>query len=81
MGSLRSVMAAKAGSTELADITIVGENPEDAIGGSLIIIEFSESESPALLVGAPNAPGDGKDGETVQRSGKLILLPVDSLLR
>ena len=80
-GSLRSVMAAKAGSTELADITIFGENPEDAIGGALLVIEFSEGGQPALLIGAPNAPGTGEDGETTPRRGKLILLSVDSLLR
>jgi hypothetical protein len=80
-GSLRSVMAAKAGSTELADITIFGENPEDAIGGALLVIEFSEGGQPALLIGAPNAPGTGEDGETTPRRGKLILLSVGSLLR
>ncbi|MFH1688796.1 MAG: integrin alpha [Candidatus Eisenbacteria bacterium] len=80
-GSLRSVMAAKAGSADLADITVVGENSEDAIGGSLLVIEFSEGEPPVLIIGAPNAPGAGGDGETVQRCGKLILLSAKSLLR
>jgi hypothetical protein len=55
--------------------------PEDAIGGSLLVVEISEGEPPALLIGAPNAPGDGEDGATIPRRGKLILLPGRSLLR
>ena len=79
--SVRSVIIAKAGSAELADVTVVGESPEDAIGGSLLVVEISEGEPPALLIGAPNAPGDGEDGATIPRRGKLILLPGKSLLR
>ncbi len=79
--SVRSVIVAKAGSTELADVTVVGESPEDSIGGSLLVVEISEGEPPALLIGAPNAPGDGEDGAAIQRRGKLILLPGRSLLR
>jgi hypothetical protein len=78
-GSVRSVVAAKAGSTELADVTIVGGSPEDLIGGSLLVVEISEGEPPALLIGAPNAPGVAEDGAPIQRRGKLILLPVESL--
>ncbi len=80
-GSVRSVIAAKAGSTELADVTVVGESPEDSIGGSLLVVEISEGEPPALLIGAPNAPGAAEDGAPIQRRGKLILLPGESLLR
>jgi len=79
--SLRSVITAKAGSTELADVTVIGESPEDSIGGSLLVVEISEGEPVALLIGAPNAPGDGEDGATIQRRGKLILLSGRSLLR
>jgi len=79
--SVRSVIAAKAGSTELADVTIIGESPEDSIGGSLLVVGISDGGPPALLIGAPNAPGDGEDGATIQRRGKLILLPGEFLLR
>lgn len=79
-GSLRSVMAAKAGSAELADMTVIGENPGDAIGASLLVWH-REGASTTLLLGAPDAPGLNVDGEVIPRGGKLILLPVDSLLR
>ncbi len=79
--SVRSVIIAKAGSTELADVTVVGESPDDSIGGSLLVVEISEGEPAALLIGAPNAQGDGEDGATIQRRGKLILLPGKSVLR
>lgn len=79
--SVRSVIAAKAGSTELADVTVIGESPEDSIGGSLLVVEISDGGPPALIIGAPNAPGDGEDGATIQRRGKLILLSGKSLLR
>ena len=80
-GSVRSVIAAKAGGTELADVTVVGESPEDSIGESLLVVEISEGEPPALIIGAPNAPGAAEDGAPIQRRGKLILLPGEFLLR
>ncbi len=80
-GSLRSVMAAKAGSAESADMTVVGESPEDAIGGALMVVELSRGGSPALIIGAPSAPGAGEGGETIARRGKLIILPLSSLSR
>ena len=80
-GSLRSVMAAKAGSAELADVTVAGASPEDAIGGALFLARFSESEPATLLIGAPDAPAVGPDGETSERAGKLILLSTGLLRR
>ena len=79
--SVRSVIAAKAGSTKLADVTVVGESPGDSIGGSLLVVDISEGGPPTLLVGAPNSPGVAEGGAPIQRRGKLILLPGESLLR
>ena len=62
-------------------MTVVGESPEDSIGASLLVVEISEGEPPALLIGAPNAPGATEDGAPIQRRGKLTLLPGESLLR
>jgi hypothetical protein len=80
-GSLRSVMLAKAGSTDLADITIAGASPEDAIGGSLLVLRSVEGGSPSLIIGAPSASGVSELGEELRRSGKLILVPGDLLSR
>ncbi|MEA3409645.1 MAG: integrin alpha [Candidatus Eisenbacteria bacterium] len=80
-GSVRSVIAAKAGSAELADVTVAGESPEDAIGASLLVVEITEGEPPTLVIGAPNAPGVDDEGATIQRRGKLILLSGRSLRR
>ena len=79
-GSLRSVMAAKGGRVSLADITIIGGAEEDGIGSALLAAQLSPDEPLSLLVGAPNAPAAG-EGPPVPRSGKLILLPGELLLR
>ena len=80
-GSLPSVMVAKAGNSGLADVTIVGESPEDSIGGTLFFVGTSDGTNPALLIGAPDAPCTGDDGEAIHRCGKLIVLSRESLLR
>jgi len=80
-GNLRSVMAAKAASLELADVTIVGGDEEDGIGCALLAVQLSPDGAVSLLIGAPNAPAVTDDGTPIPRSGKLILLPGELLLR
>jgi hypothetical protein len=79
-GSLRSVMNAKAGSTERADVTVVGANAGDTIGGALLTTGTGGGPS-GLLIGAPGAAVHGEDGETIPRCGRLILVRQESLLR
>lgn len=80
-GSLRSVVAAKIGSSELADITIVGQFPEDSIGSALLVVEASGDRPPGLVIGAPDASGTEDEGVSAPRRGKLILLPGELLQR
>ena len=80
-GSLRSVVTAKAGSAELADVTIVGQSAGDSIGAALLTVETSGDGRPGLLIGAADASGTEDDGEVSPRHGKLILLPGELLLR
>ncbi len=54
-GSLESVMAAKAGSTEHADVTIIGAHALDSIGGALLAVDLTGSGRLALVIGAPDA--------------------------
>ena len=78
-GSLRSVVAAKVGSSELADVTIVGQSAGDSIGAALLTVETSEDRRPGLLIGASDASGTEDDGAVTLRRGKLILLPGELL--
>jgi hypothetical protein len=80
-GSLRSVMLAKAGTTDLADVTIIGASPDDAIGGTLMVMREGNSRPRSLLIGAPNASTESEDGATMPRSGRLILLPTRLLVK
>lgn len=78
-GSLRSVVAAKVGSSELADVTIVGQSAKDSIGAALLAVEMSEDRRPGLLIGASDASGTEDDGAITPRRGKLILVPGELL--
>ncbi|MCK4511179.1 FG-GAP repeat protein [bacterium] len=78
-GSLRSVVAAKVGSSELADVTIVGQSARDSIGAALLAVEISEDRRPGLLIGASDAPGTEDDGAITPRRGKLVLVPGELL--
>ena len=80
-GSLRSVVAAKAGSSELADVTIVGQSAKDSIGAALLVVEMSEDRRPGFLIGASDASGTEDDGAITPRRGRLILVPGELLLR
>ena len=76
-GSLRSVMEAKAGTAELADVTIVGAEEMESIGGALKAAGLSGGRTPDLIIGAPDAPGE-VSGES--RVGRLYVVPPDRLL-
>jgi hypothetical protein len=78
LGSLRSVVEAKAGKPELADVTVVGPEEEYAIGGSLLAARLTSDGRPDLVIGAPDAPGADP---TVPRAGRLYLIPVARLTR
>jgi hypothetical protein len=71
-------MVAKAGSSALADVTIVGATPFDAIGGSLGIADLLGDERPDVVIGAPDANGPSGDGP---RTGKVIAVSSELLLR
>jgi len=71
-GGVRSVVRAKAGSSELADIRIVGAGERDAIGSCLIAVRAGGAKTPDLLIGAPDAPVTSGCGD---RCGKLIVVP------
>jgi len=55
-GSLQSVMAAKAGSTKLADVTIVGPGGRGGFGTSLLAADVVGDARPDLVIGAPDPP-------------------------
>jgi hypothetical protein len=78
-GSLKSVMAAKAGSAERADVTVVGGRPFDSIGGALLVGDIIGADAPELLIGAPDAAGWTVDGG--ERVGMLIIVPDQMLAR
>ncbi len=72
LGSLKSVVEAKAGEPETADATIIGAHKRDALGGSLLVADLTGGASPDLLIGAPDADGGAGDSP---RTGKLFLVP------
>jgi hypothetical protein len=80
-GSLRSVMLAKAATSDLANVTIVGASPEDSIGGSLLVLDLDKDGPRSLIVGAPYASAPADDGEELPRCGKLILVPREQFSR
>jgi hypothetical protein len=70
-GGLRSVVKAKAGAAELADIRIIGARAQESLGGSLLATRLSGARTPDLVIGAPDAavtPGG-------DRYGKLFIVP------
>ena len=78
LGSLRSVIDAKAGGPKLADITVVGPEEDYAIGGSLLVARITAGSRPDLVIGAPDAPGSDP---AVSRAGRLYLIPTAMLSR
>lgn len=77
-GSLRSVVAAKTGDMDLADVTVVGGKDGDSIGGSLLAADVSGDGTPELLIGAPDAAPFAEDGVRQPGSGMLLILPGDT---
>ncbi len=69
-GGLRSVVEAKAGKADLADVTIVGAQAFDAIGSALSIAQVT-GEDADLVVGASDAP----DEEGGAAAGKIHIIP------
>jgi hypothetical protein len=76
-GSLRSVMDAKSGTAELADVTIVGSAQMESIGGALLAARLSGGRTPDLVIGAPNARGAP---EIEGRTGRVYVVPPERLL-
>lgn len=77
-GSLKSVMDAKSGSADLADLTIVGGQEMESIGGALLAASLSGGRTPDLTIGAPDArSGIGAE----ERTGKLYVVSREMLLR
>jgi len=74
-GGPKSVMRAKAGASELADVRIVGARAQESLGGSLLAARVSGSRTPDLIIGAPDAlvaPG-------ADRCGKIFIVPGSSI--
>jgi hypothetical protein len=76
-GSLRSVMDAKSGGAEQADLTIVGGEEMESIGGALLAAPITGGRTPDLLIGVPEGRG-ASDGD--ERSGRLYVVPRERLL-
>jgi hypothetical protein len=74
-GSLRSVMDAKSGEAELADVTIVGGAEMESIGSALLAARLSGGRTPDLVIGAPEGRGGAEDS-----TGKLYVVPRERLL-
>lgn len=74
-GGLRSVVRAKAGSSELADIRIIGTSAQEGLGGSLLAARLGGARTPDLIIGAPDAvvaPG-------AERCGRLFIVPASDI--
>ena len=74
-GGLRSVVRAKAGASELADLRIVGAHAQETLGGCLLAARVSGARTPDLIIGAPDAlvaPG-------ADRCGRLFIVPASDI--
>lgn len=74
-GSLRSVMRAKAGSADRADMVLVGAEG-DAVANALILMDVTEDGRPELILGAPLASGREEEGT---RRGRIYIVPAELL--
>jgi len=74
-GGPRSVIRAKAGASDLADVRIVGARSQDALGWSLLAVRASGAKTPDLLVGAP----DTKVASCGERCGTLSVIRADAI--
>jgi hypothetical protein len=77
-GSLRSVVEAKAGNAESADVTVVGALEHDGLGGALAVADIVGGSEPDLIIGAPEGSSEDVPGDL--RTGKLYVIPAELLL-
>jgi len=75
-GGLRSVLKAKAGSADLADVTIVGAREFEALGGSLLAAPLIGDAKADLVIGSPDAAGVKNE----PRWGKVTIVAGEQLL-
>ena len=78
-GSLKSVMSAKAGKPDLADVTLVGPHENGMFGGSLAVRNIIAGHLPDLVVGEPDYPGEGSG--TLPGRGAVSVVPDSLFLR
>jgi len=71
LGSLPSVVLAKAGDPDLSDVTILGENPLDSLGGSMLVADLTGDAAVDVIMGAPDAKNGGRDAPA---AGKVVIL-------
>ncbi len=76
-GSLESVVQAKSGGPDTADITIIGAEKGDHLGGSLLVADVAGGRMPDLVIGAPEAYGR----PDAPRMGKLYVIEGEHLSR
>jgi len=74
-GSLRSVMSAKGGTAERADLTMVGA-AGDAIASALVPVDVTGDGRPELVLGAPEASGLGEESTL---RGRIYITPAELL--
>jgi hypothetical protein len=74
-GSLRSVMRAKGGPADRADVVMVGA-AGDAVASALVSMDVTGNGWPELVIGAPEASGLDEKGS---RRGMLYIVPSEVL--
>jgi len=74
-GSLRSVMSAKGGTAERADLVMTGA-AGDAVAGALVPADIIGDGRPELVLGAPEASGLGEENT---RRGRIYVTPSELL--
>lgn len=79
-GGPRSVVAAKTGKADLADLIIVGGSPFDAIGGALAAGAIT-GDRPDLIIGAPEAGKALPAGPGDETSEGMVMIVPASLLQ
>jgi hypothetical protein len=76
-GSLRSVVAAKAGSADRADIAFLGTLPAGAAGSAMAVSDVNGDGRMDLVIGAPDAASP--DGDV--RAGAVHIIDSEALVR
>lgn len=78
-GSLKSVVTAKAGTPELADVTVVGISGGDRSGGSLAVSDLIGDRSPDVIIGAPDSSGASESASPGY--GRVVVVPGELVRR